>query len=248
MKRQVLLLTDNALQLERFRTLVAHQNTEHRLNTTLHYAYSAGNRAFEQQFAHVDWITPLRVKDRIEELKTTYNLIISLHCKQLFPATLVNAVRCVNVHPGLNPHNRGWFPQVFSIINGLPCGATIHEMNEELDRGPVIWQQEVPIFEHDTSFTAYHRILDAEIALLRLHLDDLIEGSYKTHPTASGNLNLKKDFDSLCALDLDHHGTLREHLNLLRALTHGDYANAWFRDRNGKKVFVKTILEHKEEN
>ncbi|MCE9864029.1 hypothetical protein, partial [Aeromonas caviae] len=41
----------------------------------------------------------------------------SVHCKQIFPKQLVESIRCVNIHPGFNPHNRGWFPQVFSIIN-----------------------------------------------------------------------------------------------------------------------------------
>ena len=76
-------------------------------------------------------------------------LIISLHCKQLFPKGLISTVKCINVHPGLNPHNRGWYPQVFSIINKRPLGATIHEIDEELDHGDVIAQKEVPVFSWD---------------------------------------------------------------------------------------------------
>jgi len=79
-----------------------------------------------------------------------HDLIISAHCKQLFPAPLVHARRCINIHPGLNPHNRGWYPQVFCMLNGLPLGATIHEIDDQLDHGPIIDQLEVPLYPWDT--------------------------------------------------------------------------------------------------
>ncbi|HCF64432.1 MAG TPA: formyl transferase, partial [Chitinophagaceae bacterium] len=196
----------------------------------------------QEKYAGSTWIKPLSVKQSVDSLIQDYSLIISLHSKQIFPAALVQQVRCVNVHPGLNPHNRGWFPQVFSILNQLPCGATIHVMDEQLDHGPVIAQQAVPIESWDTSFTAYHKILDAEIQLLRLHLQSILNNSYHTFIPEEGNVNLKKDFDALCEIQLNQTGTWREHLNLLRALTHGDYQNAYFIDDAGNKVMVSVTL------
>jgi len=96
----------------------------------------------------------------------TYGLVFSVHCKKIFPKFLLEKVRCINVHPGLNPHNKGMFPHVFSIINGLPAGVTIHEMTERIDDGPVIFQEEVKISPHDTGETLYGRILKAEYQLL----------------------------------------------------------------------------------
>src|SRR5690349_163732 len=66
------------------------------------------------------------------------DVVISLHSKQIFPPGLVSGARCVNVHPGLNPFNRGWTPHVFSLVNGLPAGATIHEIDAEIDHGAII--------------------------------------------------------------------------------------------------------------
>ena len=56
-----------------------------------------------------------------DEWMRHYKVGISAHCKQIFPAKLVENVRCYNIHPGYNPYNRGWFPQVFSIINKKKC-------------------------------------------------------------------------------------------------------------------------------
>ncbi len=193
-------------------------------------------------------VSAIRVKTEWESLVGVYALIISLHCKQLFPAALVHAVRCVNVHPGLNPFNRGWFPQVFSIVNGLPTGATIHEIDEKLDHGNIIAQAEVENNVWDTSIDIYDRVLDKELELLDEHLPAILANEYETfEPSGEGNLNLKKDFDALCELDIKKNQSIGDTINLLRALTHGDFRNAHFIDpKTGKKVFVSVRLEVKE--
>lgn len=174
-----------------------------------------------------------------------YDLVMSAHCKQLFPADMVRTVRCVNIHPGLNPHNRGWYPQVFSILNGLPVGATIHEIDDELDHGAIIAQEEVPIHAWDTSKDVYDRVQQAEIRLLREHLQAIIAGTYKaTPPATEGNLNLKRDFNALLHIDLDEQLTMGEAIDRLRALTHRPYRNAYFVDpMTGKRVFVSIDLK-----
>ena len=43
------------------------------------------------------------------------------------------------------------FQQVFSILNKLPVGVTIHEMDEQLDHGIIIVQKEINIFSWETS-------------------------------------------------------------------------------------------------
>lgn len=173
----------------------------------------------------------------------SYDLVLSLHCKQLFPVELISTVKCINIHPGLNPYNRGWFPQVFSIINKLPAGATIHEIDEQLDHGHIIAQRPVHIESYDTSLTAYEKILDAEIELLRAHINTIVEGTYKSAaPHTEGNLNLKKDFNALCKIDLDKKASYREVIDHLRALSHGDYKNAFY-EENGRRVYLSVNFE-----
>lgn len=175
----------------------------------------------------------------VADLLSRFDLVVSAHCKQLFPASLVNGLRCVNLHPGLNPFNRGWFPQVFSIINGLPAGATLHEMDEEIDHGAVIDQAEVEVLPWDTSGSVYQKVLEAEKEIFVRSAPFLL--GIESCPRANvdkGNYNSIEDFRQLCKLDLDHVGTLREHLALLRALSHPPYWNAEARDR-GRTIWFR---------
>jgi dTDP-4-amino-4,6-dideoxyglucose formyltransferase len=189
-------------------------------------------------------VPELNVRKNIAGISEKYNLIISIHCKQFFPRDLITRVRCINVHPGLNPYNRGWFPQVFSIINGMKAGATIHEMDEQLDHGPIIAQKEYVIKAWDTSGSAYADILKIERELLFEHFRSIREGSYiASRPDIEGNVNLQQDFEALKKMDLTMHGSFRDFLNYLRALTHGDYKNAFFVDETGRKIYVRVVLE-----
>lgn len=192
-------------------------------------------------------VSRIKVKEEWQEVVENFDLVISLHCKQLFPKELVEAVRCINVHPGLNPYNRGWFPQVFAIMNGLPHGATIHEIDAELDHGPIIAQQKVAIKADDTSLTVYERVQEAELKLLEENLAAILNNSYTTtQPEMEGNLNLIKDYRALLELDLSESVTMGQAIDRLRALTHGDYKNAYFLDANtGERIYV-TINLHRE--
>ena len=194
-------------------------------------------------------VAPQNVKLVGAELAEQFDMVISIHCKQLFPPKLVNGTKCLNVHPGLNPYNRGWYPQVFAIMNGMPHGATIHEIDVELDHGPIIDQQEVEILADDTSLTVYNRVLEAELNLLRKNLREILDGTYKTfHPESEGNLNMIKDFRNLLELDLDEPGDMQHFINKFRALTHGKYKNAYFMDpATGDKIYVSINLERRKD-
>lgn len=209
------------------------------------FAYSYRNPTGAADFGRAGIAArPINVRGEQDWILENFDLVLSAHCKQLFPPGLVKGVRCVNVHPGLNPHNRGWFPQVFSILNGLPLGATLHVIDEELDHGPIIGAKEVPVFAWDTSLTAYNRVQEAEVELLREWLPRIVAGRVETTvPAEQGNLNLKRDYDALLALDLDTVQPVGKTIDRLRALTHGAYRNAYFIDpATGKKVFVEIRL------
>jgi len=237
---KILVFTDNDRVYSRFKELV--RSSADLGDHAFHYAYSPGNELFSSKFDRAEGPGPVRVKEQMDDLIGKYDLIISAHFKQFFPKRLVESVRCINIHPGFNPFNRGWYPQVFSIINGLPCGATIHEMDDRLDHGPVICQKQVPVNSWDTSSTLYERILEAEFELLSKHLDAIIAGDYRTTVMEEGNVNSIADFKGLCRLELEHCGTLKEHIDLLRALSHEPYHNAYFIDSEGNEVFISVRM------
>jgi methionyl-tRNA formyltransferase len=239
----VLIVIDNVIQYERIRTLVEKKAMQ---AVRFDFRHSAVKSAI---WEHADFQRPdacLDVKAEVEQIVQNYQLVISVHCFQFFPSSLVNRVRCINIHPGYNPTNRGWYPQVFSIIHQLPIGATIHEMDDKLDHGPIICRQVVETFAWDTSFTIYNRVLQAEMDLLETHFESILMGSYtRILPESEGNMFRKKDFESLCEIDMDERGSFRDFYNRIRALTHGEYQNAWFIDpASGKKIYLSLNIRH----
>lgn len=189
-------------------------------------------------------ISSLDLRSGYEKLLDGYNVGLSCHCKQIFPDQLVETVDCFNFHPGLNPYNRGWFPQVFSIINGLPIGATIHEMDKEIDHGSIVAQEEIEILESDTSKDVYEKIMDVEFSLFDRFIGSILSGTYRgVAAKGEGNYNSISDFKSLCEIDLDKMLTYREVINHLRAMTFDGYDNAYFYDEAGRKVYVSINMK-----
>lgn len=172
-----------------------------------------------------------------------YSTVISLHCKQIFPGQLVNAIPCINIHPGYNPYNRGWYPQVFAIIGKTKLGATIHMMDEKVDHGAIIDRQEVEIKSHYTSKEAYEAVLKAELDLFRKNIRNIVTGNFGTfEPEIEGDYHSIDDYRKLCELNLNESTTLGNAIDKLRALSHGEYKNAYFYDKEGNKIFIKIEL------
>lgn len=235
--QRVLIVSDNPSLVKKFKAIVADPIFN---GVSFYYCYSFGNPdAVQEELASLG-MTQLRIKEQVQQITQDYDLLISLHCKQLFPANIIEHVKCINIHPGYNPFNRGWYPQVFSIINKQPFGVTIHEMDNLLDHGPIIAQKIVPLYAWDTSLSAYERATEEEINLLKEYIPTILGGVYATAPMSQeGNVNYKKDYQALCPLALDHTGTLQEHIDLLRALSHGVYKNAFFVTPEGRKYLSK---------
>ena len=240
--KKVLIVSDNEELISYFKTVA---NAISPKIAEFDYCYSVINKA-PQKFNDMGmFAVDMKDKREVRAIVSGYDLVISAHCKQIFPKELVDSVRCINIHPGLNPHNRGWYPQVFSILNKKPIGCTIHLIDAEIDHGSVIYQQEVQINAYDTSLDVYKRVVEAEKRLISDKLIDLVNENYQCHTLKDeGNYNGIKDFKKLTHLDLTSTGSLGEHIDLLRALTHGDFNNAYFIDDSGNKVFVKLSLEN----
>lgn len=191
-----------------------------------------------------DVIPEIKLKVQDESFFKQYDLFLSLHCKQIFPDEFVNNVRCVNVHPGLNPYNRGWYPQVFAILNKRPHGATIHEIDSQLDHGAIIAQEKVDIHSWSTSYSVYSEVQQAEARLLEANLDVILSNTYKkTYPKSEGNVNYVKDFHALCEINPKENVTWAEAIDRLRALSYKGYKNAYFIDSNGDKIWLELSLE-----
>lgn len=74
--------------------------------------------------------------------------------------------RVVNLHPALLPAFKGAHAIEEAFEAGVKVtGVTVHFANEDYDRGPIIAQKAVPIFEDDTLDTLEARVHEAEYEL-----------------------------------------------------------------------------------
>lgn len=239
MPEKILVVTDNSTMAFSFKEI----SEELGIKAPIDYAISPFSNERDFVIEKKINVFDLTNIDCVDFIIKEYSLVFSIHCKQLFPVKLVKSVRCVNVHPGYNPHNRGWYPQVFSILNDGILGATIHEIDEELDNGHIIARKKIDLFDYDTSLTAYNKVLEAEKDLLRENLIRIVDEDYLAFPPEfKGELKLKRDFNDLLEIDLDKKMTIRETLKYLRALSHGNFKNAYYLSETGKKVFVSLNL------
>lgn len=116
-------------------------------------------------------------------------------------------------------------------------------MDDEIDGGPIIYQKSVDIQPSDTSLDVYEKVIEVEKVLISKHLANIVNDDYSfSEASDNGNYNSIADFRSLCNLNLSDVGTLGDHIDLLRALSHGDFNNAYF-IANNEKIYVKLILK-----
>jgi phosphoribosylglycinamide formyltransferase-1 len=87
------------------------------------------------------------------------------------------AGRVLNVHPALLPAFKGLHAQRQALEAGVKLsGATVHLVDEELDAGPILLQEAVPVLAGDTEQTLSARILEAEHRIYPRALRALVEG------------------------------------------------------------------------
>ena len=249
MYRNILIISDNPGLAGEFEIIIKDKKFD-RSTFTFGISPFSSKSDFEHVLTSEIEVFDLKDPKHVEFITTTFDLVFSVHCKQFFPKSLVDTVKCINIHPGYNPVNRGWYPQVFAIIEGLPIGATIHEINNQLDHGSIIARDFVPQYNWDTSEDLYRRVIKKEIELLNNNLEDILKKKYTAvDPEGEGNVFLKKDFNDLLRIDLEEIGTYKTFIDRLRALTHGEYRNAFFVDpESGKKIYLKLSLSLQKEN
>ena len=89
----------------------------------------------------------------------------------------VFAGRILNVHPALLPA----FPGTTSVADALAwgvklTGVTVHFVDEEVDHGPIVFQDAVPVLPGDDWDSLEERVHDAEHRLLPAAIRALVEG------------------------------------------------------------------------
>jgi phosphoribosylglycinamide formyltransferase-1 len=81
--------------------------------------------------------------------------------------------RIINTHPALLPAFKGWHAVEAALAYGVKVtGCTVHVATLEVDSGPILAQEAVPVLAGDTAETLHERIKTVE---RRLYVDTINE-------------------------------------------------------------------------
>jgi methionyl-tRNA formyltransferase len=154
----------------------------------------------------------------------------------------------VNLHPALLPYNQGQYPNVWSIVEETPSGVTLHYIDEGIDTGDIIAQQEVPVEPIDTGETLYRKLERASVSLFQETWPLIRAGKAPRVPQSSeaGTYHRSRDVDAIDEIDLNRDYNARTLINILRARTFPPYKGAYY-TVGGRRVYMRLRLEYEEE-
>lgn len=129
-------------------------------------------KAFESR---EEWTEALR--DAVASYQP--DLVVSAGFMRLISPAFVDAFagRLINLHPSLLPQ----FPGAYGVRDALAAGvevtgSTVHFVDYEVDHGPILLQEEVPVEPGDDEATLHERIKAVEHRLLPQACRLILEG------------------------------------------------------------------------
>lgn len=125
---------------------------------------------------------PTTLKDEaaqktLSELKP--DVIVVVAYGKIIPPWLLELPKhgAINVHPSLLPKYRGASPLPAPIVNGdAETGVTIMLMDAELDHGPILSQEKIPLSGTETGETISKQLAEHGAQQLSKTLKDFVEG------------------------------------------------------------------------
>ena len=98
----------------------------------------------------------------------------------ILPKAVVNAAVVINSHPGFLPYVRGLDAYKWAILEGLPIGVTVHQIDSDIDRGWLIAQAAV---QYQDFYRTARELYELEIRMLVERFGDPIgERLDDSHP------------------------------------------------------------------
>jgi len=149
--------------------IIRHLVEKHHINVKNILVFSYDSQDNSSLFSHLENIGVKYTTDSIcknsgLELALSFDadIVASAYGREIIPTEVLKSatVGTFNLHPSLLPDYRGCFSSPWAIINGeSSTGITFHEMVEDVDKGKILLQKNIPIYPCDTAFTLYHRMM-----------------------------------------------------------------------------------------
>ena len=97
------------------------------------------------------------------------DILISFGYRALINKKILNKLNNppINLHMSFLPYNKGSHPNFWSFYDKTPAGVTIHEINEKIDSGNIIFQKKIKFkLNKQSSFYSTYKILFKELEKL----------------------------------------------------------------------------------
>lgn len=108
----------------------------------------------------------------------------------------------INLHISFLPFNRGSHPNLWSHIEGTPSGISIHQIDEGIDTGGIIFRKKILIDAENHTFRTSYELLKFELEILfERNWGKIRRRNYKVIlPIENGTFHLKKEGIELLSL------------------------------------------------
>ncbi|MEA1850447.1 methionyl-tRNA formyltransferase [Chryseobacterium sp. MHB01] len=127
----------------------------------------------------------LRNPEFLEELKKLNADVFVVVAFRMMPKVLFEMPRMgtFNLHASLLPDYRGAAPINYAVINGEEkTGATTFFINEKIDEGNILLQEELPILPNENAGSLHDRLMEMGAKLVVKTLDGLAENTITERP------------------------------------------------------------------
>ncbi len=137
-------------------------------------------------------LQPASLKDPLflEELSSLKGDLFVVVAFRMLPKVVWSMPRLgtFNLHASLLPEYRGAAPINHAIINGeSKTGVTTFLLDERIDTGSILFQEEMPIGEDDTFGEVYEKLMQIGAKLLLKSVDAIAEGHITPLPQKEGH-------------------------------------------------------------
>lgn len=148
----------------------------------------------------------LRNSEFLEELRKLDADVFVVVAFRMMPKVLFEMPKMgtFNLHASLLPDYRGAAPINYAVINGEEkTGATTFFINEKIDEGNILLQEEIPVLENENAGSLHDRLMEMGSKLVVKTLDGLAENSIieKPQPEVEQPKNAYKIFKEDTRID-----------------------------------------------
>ena len=159
------------------------------------------------------------------------DIFISVMYDTLLKEDFIKERRCYNFHPGVLPYYRGAGAFTWAILNKeKTTGITLHEIDKDIDTGPIISVQEYAISPNSTAYDLFERGMEVIFEMFVQYWRSILEEAYTPQklPKLPSSLYTRKMLDDK-----------KDITDLVRGFTFHEKEGLYYYTSDGRKIFLE---------